>query len=46
MAKAKTDARRLIESNLPGFLTFEKPPEGFSPLRATDAELRKYGCEE
>ncbi len=43
MAKSKTDTRRLIETNLPGYRTFEKPPEGFSPLRATDAELRKHG---
>jgi hypothetical protein len=34
---------RLIETDIPGHLTFEKPPEGFSALRATDAQLREYG---
>jgi hypothetical protein len=34
---------RLTETNLPGHLTFHLPPEGFSPLRATHAELAEYG---
>jgi hypothetical protein len=38
---AVKDTRRLTETNLPGHLTFEKPPKGFSPLRATDAQLRE-----
>jgi hypothetical protein len=34
---------RLVDTNLPGHLTFEVPPEGFSPMRASDDELRQYG---
>jgi len=33
----------LAKTNLPGHFTFEPPPEGFSPSRASDAELRRYG---
>jgi hypothetical protein len=34
---------RLAETSLPGHFTFEPPPEGFSPSRASDAELLRYG---
>jgi Peptidase A4 family len=34
---------RLAETNVPGHFTFEPPPEGFSPARVSDAELRRHG---
>jgi hypothetical protein len=34
---------RLNETNLPGHLTFERPPAGFSPALASDEELQQYG---
>ena len=34
---------RLVPTSLPGHFTFEPPPDGFKPARATDEELRRYG---
>jgi hypothetical protein len=36
-------ALRLRETDVSGHLTFEAPPEGFSPNLASDEELRQYG---
>jgi len=35
--------RRLLETEIPGHFIFEVPPHGFSPARASDTELRRYG---
>jgi hypothetical protein len=36
-------APQAIATNLPGAVTYEAPPAGFDPLRATDSELDIYG---
>ena len=34
---------RLVETAIPGHFTYELPPEGFEPIRASDDQLAQYG---